>query len=122
MALADLARGQIWTANLNPNRGREIGKIRPALIIQADALNAIDTPMVVILPLTTLVVPGLTQFRVTISARHRLRQDCQVVVDQPRALDRTRLQDGPLTMLTRTELQQVERGLLAVLGIQAWPW
>lgn len=30
-----LRRGEIWVGNLNPNRGAEVGKIRPVLIIQA---------------------------------------------------------------------------------------
>ena len=31
-----IRRGEIWTANLNPSRGREISKIRPVLILQAE--------------------------------------------------------------------------------------
>jgi len=48
-----MRRGELWTANLNPPRGQEIGKIRPVLIIQADRLGGALTPMVVVLPLTT---------------------------------------------------------------------
>jgi len=110
-------RGEIWTANLNPSRGREIGKIRPVLIVQADELIEADTPMVVVLPLTTHVYPQFRLWRVTVPARDRLRDDCQVVVDQPRALDRTRIGDGPLTVLTPTELATVERSLRVVLGM-----
>ena len=29
-----MKRGEIWVANLNPNRGAEVGKIRPVLILQ----------------------------------------------------------------------------------------
>jgi len=39
------------------------------------------------------------------------------VVDQPRALDRTRLGEGPLTLLTPAELAAVERSLRVVLGM-----
>jgi mRNA interferase MazF len=112
-----MRRGEIWTANLNPSRGREIGKIRPVLIVQADELIDAGTPMVIVLPLTTKVYPGFKLWRITIPARDRLKEPCQVVVDQPRALDRTRLGDGPLTILTRTELAAVEQGLRVVLGM-----
>ena len=37
-----MRRGEIWLGNLNPNRGNEIGKIRPVLILQADFLSAND--------------------------------------------------------------------------------
>ena len=112
-----MRRGEIWTANLSPSRGQEIGKIRPVLIIQADELIDAGTPMVVVLPLTTQVYPDFKLWRIGISARDRLREPCQVVVDQPRALDRARLGDGPLTMLTRPELEAVERSLRVVLGM-----
>jgi len=112
-----MRRGEIWTAKLNPSRGREIGKIRPVLIVQADELIDADTPMVVVLPLTTYVYPEFRLWRVTVPARDRLRDDCQVVVDQPRALDRTRIGDGPLTVLTPAELATVERSLRVVLGM-----
>jgi mRNA interferase MazF len=110
-------RGEVWTANLNPSRGHEIGKIRPVLIMQADALIDAGTPMVVVLPLTTQVYPELKLWRISIPARDRLREDCQIVIDQPRALDRARLGDGPLTMLTQSELTAVERSLRVVLGM-----
>lgn len=112
-----IRRGEIWTANLNPARGREVGKIRPVLIMQADELIDADTPMVVVLPLTTHVYPEFRLWRVTVPARDRLNDACQVVVDQPRALDRRRIGEGPLTTLTAAELASVERSLRAVLGM-----
>lgn len=111
-----MKRGEIWIANLNPPRGREVGKVRPVLIVQADELTAAGTPLIIVLPLTTQVRPGFKLWRVNISARGRLRQDCQVIVDQPRALDQARFGDGPLTTLTREEMATVERSLRVVLG------
>jgi mRNA interferase MazF len=110
-------RGEVWTANLNPSRGQEIGKIRPVLILQADELIEVGTPMIVVLPLTRQVNPDFKLWRIGVPARDKLRQDCQIVVDQPRALDRTRLGDGPLTVLTALELAAVERSLRVVLGM-----
>ena len=48
-----IRRGEIWVANLNPPRGQEVGKIRPVLVFQDNALTAIGTPMIIILPMTT---------------------------------------------------------------------
>lgn len=112
-----MRRGEIWVGNLNPPRGREMGKTRPVLVIQAEALSAINTPMVVVLPLTTKVYPEFRYWRVAIPARDRLLKDCQVVTDQPRALDRNRLGDGPLTRLTDAEMAAVEKSLRAVMGL-----
>lgn len=48
-----MKHGEIWVSNLNPSRGREMNKIRPALIIQANELGSDITPMVVLPPLST---------------------------------------------------------------------
>ncbi|MEQ1854475.1 MAG: type II toxin-antitoxin system PemK/MazF family toxin [Chthoniobacteraceae bacterium] len=112
-----MKRGEVWIGNLNPNRGVETGKVRPVLIIQADFLTGSGSETVVVLPLTTQVRPSKAPLHVTIEARDRLRESCQVMPEQPRTLDRQRLRDGPLTTLTREELQRVERVLSAVLGL-----
>ena len=110
-------RGEVWVANLNPARGQEVSKIRPVLIMQDDELTAAGTPMIVILPLTTRIYKKFSKWRITIPARDRLLKDCQVIVDQPRALDRTRIGEGPLTRLTDNEMAAVEQSLSAVFGL-----
>lgn len=112
-----IRRGEIWVANLNPPRGQEIGKIRPVLVFQDDALTAIGTPMIIILPLTTQIYPAFKQWRVTITTRHRLLKDCQVIVDQPQTLDRSRFGEGPLATLSEEEIISVERAFLGVCGM-----
>ena len=112
-----IRRGQVWTADLNPNRGREVGKIRPVLIVQGDWLSAAQSRTVVVLPLTSHVRHDAEPLRVTIGARGGLRMESQVIVDQPRTLDRRRLGDGPLTELSVDEMARVEESLLAVLGV-----
>jgi mRNA-degrading endonuclease toxin of MazEF toxin-antitoxin module len=67
-----MRRGEVWVANLNPPRGREIGKVRLVAVIQCDELGTAVTPMVVCLPLTTKVYAGFSRWRVTLSARDRL--------------------------------------------------
>ena len=110
-------RGQVWVANLNPNRGTEAGKIRPVLIIQGDWLSEAQSRTVVVLPLTTSIRPETEPLRVKIRSRGGLRRDSQVLVEQPRTLDRERIGDGPLTELSADEIRRVEQSLLAVMGI-----
>ena len=114
-----MRRGQIWVANLNPNRGREIGKVRPVLVIQADWLSEAQSRTVVVLPLSTEIRPETEPLRIVVSARDGLREDSQILVDQPRTLDRERLGDGPLGTLSRDEMARVEKNLLAVIGVGA---
>lgn len=112
-----MRRGEIWVGSLNPNRGAEVGKTRPVLIIQADFLIAQGEPTIVVLPLTTQVRKSKEPLHVTIPARDDLRDTCQVMPEQPRTLDRRRLTRGPLTRLRPEEMAAVERSLLAVVGM-----
>jgi mRNA interferase MazF len=112
-----MRRGEVWLADLNPNRGAEVGKIRPVLIVQADFLIAQGDPTLIVLPLTTQVRASKEPLHVTVSARDELDRTCQVMPEQPRTLDRRRLIEGPLTRLTDDELRRVERSLVAVLGM-----
>jgi mRNA interferase MazF len=112
-----MRRGEIWVGNLNPNRGNEVGKIRPVLILQADFLIEQGEPTLVVLPLTTQVRKSKEPLHVTIPARGRLRETCQVMCEQPRTLDRTRLGEGPLTTLSPDEMRAVEASFKAVTGL-----
>lgn len=112
-----MRRGEIWVANLNPPRGREIGKVHPVLIFQANELTVIATPMIIVLPMTTQVYPAFKYWRITITARDRLLKDCQVIVNQPRALDRSRFGEGPLAWLNEDEITAVERAFMGVCGM-----
>ena len=107
--------GEIWAANLNPPRGQETGKIRPVLVFQDNALTAIGTPMIIILPMTTQVYPAFKQCRITVTTRHRLLKECQIIVDQPRTLDRSRFGEGP--PFDDSEMEAVERAFLGVYGM-----
>jgi mRNA interferase MazF len=112
-----MRRGEIWIANLNPPRGKEMGKIRPVVILQADWLTEQGVETIVILPLSTQRRPSLEPLRVHIQARDQLQSDCQTVPEKIRALDRSKFGEGPITRLTEEEMSAVERSLTAVLGM-----
>ncbi len=49
--MIDPRRGEIWLVQLDPTRGMEIQKTRPALIVSADVYAAI--PLRIVVPITT---------------------------------------------------------------------
>lgn len=110
-------RGAIYLVNLNPQRGAEPGKTRPCLVIQEDLLNEAGHASTVILPLTTRLVSNTSPLRFDVSARENLREDSQVLIDQPRTIDNRRFASGILAELTRVEIATVEIQLKIVLGI-----
>ena len=115
-----IRRGEIWIANFNPTRGNQIGRIRPALVIQDDALLNSLSPTIVVLPLSSLVdfsaAEELSLF-VRLEARDRLLKPSVILVQQPRTVDRTRIGQGPLTRLSDAEMARVDRVLGLVLGL-----
>ncbi|MFO7953602.1 MAG: type II toxin-antitoxin system PemK/MazF family toxin [Thioalkalivibrio sp.] len=112
-----MQRGEIWVARLNPNQGQEIGKTRPVLVLQADALTRGGLPTVLVAPLSTQFREGVEPLRIPVSARDRLLIDSWVCVEQLRALDASRFGEGPLASLSNAEMQCVEAALLDVLGV-----
>lgn len=112
-----MRRGEVWVANLNPNKGAEIGKLRPIIILQEDQLLTTELRTIITIPLTTQYRPAFAPMRPRIAARDRLLQDCYAMVEHPRALDRSRFGEGPITRLTPEEMMTVEKSLLAVMGM-----
>jgi mRNA interferase MazF len=82
---------EIWIADLNPGAGTEAGKIRPVIVVQTDLLNK-EHPSTIICPLTTNVSPESEILRVHLKkSKFGLRQDCDIMIDQVRAVDNKRL-------------------------------
>ncbi|MFQ5345333.1 MAG: type II toxin-antitoxin system PemK/MazF family toxin [Mariprofundus sp.] len=112
-----IKRGEVWVANLNPNRGGEIGKARPVVILQEDRITATGLRTVLVAPLTTQFRPAFAPLRVHIKPRNRLLRDCYVMVEHVTALDRARFGDGPLAILAAKEMVAVEKNLKAVFAL-----
>lgn len=110
-------RGGIYLANFNPSRGTEPGKIRPCLIVQGDLLNDAGHPSTTVLPLTTRLIDDAQPLRLRISARDRLREDSDIMLDQTRTIDNRRITSDMLTVLTETEIEELEMCWRIVLGL-----
>ncbi len=83
---------EIWIADLNPQIGTETGKTRPVVIVQTDLLNKIPHPSTIICPITTNVKKDAEVLRVhLIKGTANLDHDCDIMIDQLRAIDNKRL-------------------------------
>ena len=83
---------EIWIVDLNPQIGTEPGKKRPVLVLQTDLLNQIPHPSTIVCPLTTNVQKDSEILRVHIKkGSSNLMQDCDIMIDQIRAIDNKRL-------------------------------
>ena len=83
---------EIWIADLNPQIGTEPGKNRPVLVIQTNLLNKIPHPSTIVCPITTNVKKDSEILRVHLKkGTANLRQACDIMIDQIRAIDNKRL-------------------------------
>ncbi len=83
--MTPVRRGEVFLVALEPSRGREIRKTRPCLIISPDQLNGALGAFLVA-PLTT----GSQPYPFRVACRFGGKQG-HVVLDQIRAVDRSRL-------------------------------
>ena len=83
---------EIWIADLNPQIGTEPGKTRPVLVVQTNLLNAIPHPSTMVCPITTNIQKDSDILRVHLKkGTANLQENCDVMIDQIRAIDNTRL-------------------------------
>ncbi|MBV6485497.1 MAG: Endoribonuclease EndoA [Flavobacteriales bacterium] len=83
---------EIWIADLNPQIGTEPGKTRPVLVVQSNLLNKIPHPSTIVCPITTNIKKSAEILRVHLKKGvANLHQDCDVMIDQIRAIDNKRL-------------------------------
>jgi mRNA interferase MazF len=84
-------RGVLYLADLSPRAGTEPGKVRPVLVVQTDLLNQAGHPSTWVLPCTTRLT-GENLLRVVLPRGIAgNREECEVMVDQSRAIDNRRL-------------------------------
>ena len=85
-------RGEIWEVDLDPTKGKEIEKSRPAIIVSSDSLGKIGLRIVV--PITTWKKHFSRQpwmVKISPDAENGLRHESAANALQVRSVDRSRL-------------------------------
>lgn len=106
-----IRRGEVWWVNLDPTRGSENRKTRPAVVLTANALNRARRT-VVIVPLSSRATPRPPIVVATPSAG----EGSVAVCDQVRAIDKGRL-TRRAGQLAPADLSAIEGGVRAVLEL-----
>ena len=111
VAAAVPRRGEVWWVDLDPTRGSEIRKTRPAVVLTADALNRARRTVVVVPPST-----GPATRPPIVVATASAGVGSVAVFDQIRAVDKSRLSQR-VGLLAAVDLRAVEDGVRVVLGL-----
>ncbi|MEK6848358.1 MAG: type II toxin-antitoxin system PemK/MazF family toxin [Nanoarchaeota archaeon] len=86
-----IKRGEIVLVNLEPVKGSEQGKIRPALIIQNDISN-LYSPTTIIAPITSKVYEKEYPTNVFLmTSDSGLKIDSTILLNQIRTIDKSRI-------------------------------
>jgi len=102
-------RFDVYLIDLDPTRGSEIKKTRPCLIISPDEMNC-HIRTVIVAPMTTAGKPYPTR----VPCRFK-KKTGQIVLDQIRMIDKTRLVKklGTIDSKTQSEVISVLQRLFA---------
>lgn len=112
----EVARGELYYADLSPVVGSEQGGLRPVLVIQNNVGNKYS-PTVIIAAITSQIQKAKLPTHIELSRqRYPLTKDSVVLLEQIRTLDKLRLKDkiGQLDILT---MQKIDVALMISLGI-----
>ena len=94
-------RFDVYLINLDPTVGSEIQKIRPCLIISPDEMNR-HIRTVIVAPMTTAGKEYPTRISCTFK-----RKKGQIVIDQIRTIDKSRLIKRQGTIHPNTQLEVI---------------
>lgn len=106
-----MKRGDVVTVALQG----ELGKPRPALVVQSDAFA--ELPAITVLPITTTLLEApLLRVQVEPSQQNGLMKRSQVMVDKPQTPPRGKL-GAVIGHLEDAAMLQVNRALAVFLGL-----
>ena len=113
-----MRRGEIWLINLEPTVGAEIKKIRPAIIVNDDAIGIL--PLKVIVPITEwkdhyAVAPWMVCLEP--NAENGLNKPSAADTFQVRSVAQERLV-RQIGKLSDTTMRKISRALAVVLSIE----
>lgn len=111
-----MKRGEIWTVS---GRGPQIGKPRPAVIIQADRFD--ETESIAVCALTTDPSEApLLRLPVAPTAQNGLRQPCRLMIDRITTMPRTQI-GARIGQLEPEIIGELDRALFVFLGLSGNP-
>lgn len=119
-----ISRGQIYTVELAPTRGREQAGRRPVLVISADAINRQPLVVTVVVGTDAKKVPRNYPTNVRVPAQETgLPKDAVFLCFQIRSLDPGRFRDlrtgraDPVGSLPAHRMEEVDRAIKLALDL-----
>ena len=114
-----IKRGEIHLVDFGKKYQSELGKIRPAMVLQSnyvnDNLDVAKFKSILVIPLTTDLKGG--KFRFNLSAREKLEKESELIINWMCNVDLKRVVSAePLTILSQHELTELKTKLDFFMG------
>ena len=111
----NIEKGDIVYAILNPVIGSEQGGERPVVVIQNNLGNEYN-PTIIVAPLTKILKKKKLPMHVFIPKNSFLRFDSQILIEQTRTLDKSRIVNY-LGSLNEYQIQLIDNALIETFSI-----
>lgn len=117
--LVEIKRGEVYLVDFGQKYQSELGKVRPAVVVQSnyinDNLDMAPYKSVLVIPLTTDLRGG--RFRLEIKPRDRLEKKSELIVNWMCTVDLARVKEEKfLTILNKEELKELRQKLDFFMG------
>lgn len=112
-----ITRGGIYLARLDPAKNHEVGKIRPVIILNSQAILNTFPPIIFICPLSSKSHQNFSNLHIEICARDQLEVSSYALVEHCRAITITRIIHPRLAQVTFVELSNILQCLQRLIGL-----
>lgn len=109
-------RGEVWLVDLGQTRGHQQAGRRPALVASAEIFNASAAGLVVVLPMTTTVRPGIRTQVMVEPPEGGVREPSAIKCEDIRSVSTERLVE-PWGRMSERTLERVENVLRSLLEL-----
>ena len=116
--IIQLLRGDVYLVNLDPIIGKEIGKTRPAVIIQNDIGNKFS-PVTIIAPISSVkeITKPLPIMIFLEKGEGGLNEDSYVDCGQIRTIDKNERLITKLGLLSKSQMSEIDKALKISLAL-----
>jgi mRNA interferase MazF len=113
--LSKIKRGEMYYADLDPAIGSEQSGIRPVVIVSNDVGNR-HSPTIIVAAITSQPKKKKLPTHCPLPAENGLEHPSQVLLEQVRTLDKSRLQDY-IGTLEESDMKGIGRALAVSMGL-----
>ena len=112
-----LTRGGIYLAKLNPAREGEIGKVRPASILNSQSILDSTPPIIFICPLSSQSQQEFSNLHYELSPRDNLKVKSYALIEHCRSISLNRVIYPRIAQLNQVELDNILHKLQRLVGL-----